>query len=415
MMTSSEIRKKVANSELKYWYENRILQFRDGLTSEQYNVSGITAIYQFLTEQIEGCRKLESLPPFLQRSTSIYEALAQAIENVINEYAHQTSQANPDYDWNHQFLRQVQEPLFDYKTAKANFLIRINQNKPSAYQGAYNFFINQYQIGSKADFEGFLLAYEFENVQQSAIFNRRRIESAGLKSTREEVSKFLNEIEAQQVELLAHSKSISEANAKQLDELHALKKDLIESWFTDIQSQHHKIVSDASVKLKELEHTYSELLRLKKPAAYWNDRAEKLKKEGWRAVHWLVGLLAFGVITLYLLLWLTPDGMLLSFIKGKEQAIKWSVVYVTFLSFLAYGIRALNKIAFSSFHLARDAEEREQLTYVYLSLINDSTVDEKDKTLIMQSLFSRAETGLLKDESGPTMPSDVTNKIFSGK
>ena len=122
--------------------------------------------------------------------------------------------------------------------------------------------------------------------------------------------------------------------------------------------------------------------------------------------------MAFACVTLYLLLWLTPEGMLLSFVKGNAQAIKWSIIYVTFISFLAFGIRALNKVAFSSFHLARDAEEREQLTYVYLALIKDKAVDEKDKNLIMQSLFSRADTGLLKDDSGPTMPNDFAGKIL---
>ena len=137
--------------------------------------------------------------------------------------------------------------------------------------------------------------------------------------------------------------------------------------------------------------------------------------EGWTAIKWLVGLIIFACITLYLLLWLSPEGMLLSFIKGSAQAIKWSIIYVTFISFLAFGIRALNKIVFSSFHLARDAEEREHLTYIYLSMIKDKEVDEKDKNLILQSLFSRAETGLLKDESGPTMPNDITSKIFGRK
>lgn len=31
----------------------------------------------------------------------------------------------------------------------------------------------------------------------------------------------------------------------------------------------------------------------------------------------------------------------------------------------------------------------------------------------MQSLFSRAETGLLKDDSSPTMPNDAISKIIS--
>ena len=37
---------------------------------------------------------------------------------------------------------------------------------------------------------------------------------------------------------------------------------------------------------------------------------------------------------------------------------------------------------------------------------------KKDRQLIMQSLFSRADTGLLKDDSGPTMPNDITGKFF---
>ena len=68
---------------------------------------------------------------------------------------------------------------------------------------------------------------------------------------------------------------------------------------------------------------------------------------------------------------------------------------------------------FSSFHLARDCEERHTLTYFYLSLLKDSNVDENERQLIMQSLFSRAETGLLKDDSSPTMPSDAIGKIIS--
>jgi hypothetical protein len=38
-----------------------------------------------------------------------------------------------------------------------------------------------------------------------------------------------------------------------------------------------------------------------------------------------------------------------------------------------------------STHLARDAEEREQHSYLYLSLIEDSSVEEKDRNLILQS------------------------------
>ena len=67
---------------------------------------------------------------------------------------------------------------------------------------------------------------------------------------------------------------------------------------------------------------------------------------------------------------------------------------------------------FSSFHLARDAEERHTLTFFYLALLKDTEVKDEDRKLILQSLFSRTDTGLLKEDSGPTMPSDTISKVI---
>ena len=41
------------------------------------------------------------------------------------------------------------------------------------------------------------------------------------------------------------------------------------------------------------------------------------------------------------------------------------------------------------------------------------SIKEENRKLILQSLFSRTDTGLLKDDSGPTMPSnDVIGKFI---
>jgi hypothetical protein len=64
------------------------------------------------------------------------------------------------------------------------------------------------------------------------------------------------------------------------------------------------------------------------------------------------------------------------------------------------------------FHLSRDAEEREQLSYFYLALIKEGAVEKEDRHLIMQSLFSRADSGLLKEDSSPTMPGTMFEKIM---
>lgn len=59
---------------------------------------------------------------------------------------------------------------------------------------------------------------------------------------------------------------------------------------------------------------------------------------------------------------------------------------------------------FSNYHLARDAEEREKLTYLYLSMLEKGAIDKEERKIILQSLFSRSDTGLLKEDSSPTMP-----------
>ena len=59
----------------------------------------------------------------------------------------------------------------------------------------------------------------------------------------------------------------------------------------------------------------------------------------------------------------------------------------------------------STYHLGRDAEERYSLTYFYLALSKDVTVEKEERLLVMQSLFSRSDSGLLNTDSGPTLPS----------
>ena len=63
----------------------------------------------------------------------------------------------------------------------------------------------------------------------------------------------------------------------------------------------------------------------------------------------------------------------------------------------------------------RDAEEREQLTYLYLSLNNEKKIDEKSRDIILQALFSRSETGLLTGDSAPAMPGVGVSEIANPK
>lgn len=103
-------------------------------------------------------------------------------------------------------------------------------------------------------------------------------------------------------------------------------------------------------------------------------------------------------------------------LRGQElqvqlDTIQGIVIFGSSLAVYAFLIRILSRLVFSAFHLMRDAEEREQLTYLYLSLINEKKIDEESRDIILQALFSRSETGLLTGESASTMPRLGMNDI----
>ena len=143
---------------------------------------------------------------------------------------------------------------------------------------------------------------------------------------------------------------------------------------------------------------------MEKPANYWKQAARKFR---WNGIFWsflLIGSLAIG---LYYLIGFYTDWLKGQEIKVQLDTVSGIVIFGTVLAVYAFLVRTFSRLTFSTFHLMRDAEEREQLTYLYLSLINEGNIDEKSRNIILQSLFSRSETGLLAGDSGPTMPSFV--------
>ena len=405
-MNTQEFRKKISESKNKDWLNDIEITVEYRHIKFSQKLKGLSSIYTFVLNQIGGWEKFgNDIPTLFQISKDYFSACKDELIGVIalgddirtlrdvynqkdNFFDTLFAEALEDKFYGH---------IFTYDSPYTDFIFNIYKEKPDSIEAAYLYIIGEFQIKTIDDFHGYFAAYSFDNRYNKKVSQNEGEEKISVEKTISNLTAQLSEVEQ-----LIFSKF------KHIDETYS-------TWFNDTKKAFRKFETESKERKEELENTYQEHLRLKKPAEYWNARAVMLKKEGWKAIYWLVGLVVFACVTLYLLLWLTPEGMLLSFIEGQASAIKWSIVYVTFISFLAYGIRALHRVSFSSFHLARDAEEREQLTYFYLSLINDSKVDEKDKNLIMQSLFSRADTGLLKDDTSPTMPNDFAGKFFGGK
>lgn len=163
-------------------------------------------------------------------------------------------------------------------------------------------------------------------------------------------------------------------------------------------------LEDAENRVRALENQLREKLRLEGPAKYWSDRARVLRRQ---ALLWLSALavtLISGIIVVLDMFdaWLLEKQLAVSF-----SSIQGIIIFGVGVAAFAYLVRTLSRLVFSSFHLQRDAEEREQLTHLYLALTDEKDVEPETRQLVLQALFSRADSGLLLGDSAPTLPSSA--------
>lgn len=190
-------------------------------------------------------------------------------------------------------------------------------------------------------------------------------------------------------------------------------KDQTNIHLNEMDAKSSKYFDDANMRLTALENLYEEKLKLEAPADYWNDLDTKYKKDGY---FWLVAsTLLTGII-----MWLLT--CIFNKLPSDVSAdTNWMLVFKTtasitvITSIAVYILRLFVKMATSSFHLSRDARERAKLSYFYLSLIEKKAITDNERAIVLNSLFSRADTGLLKGDSTPVMSGNVTDLVNSLK
>lgn len=419
-MTNSEFKELVAKSSNTEKCEGLILDFYFATQPGHERKTGLTLIYEFVKRERNAWKRInkDDLPNLLIRSVDYFETLLTKIENFATNHLNRDERSLQN-QWNTiASIAKNQKDLYSSKFAETEFLIQLHSKYPNAVGGAHSFFMSRGNHKMNLSnvthdtFIGYILAYEHELQDETEIQQRRDNEKISLGKIRSDFEKYLEEAGKHSQEIINETIANFKEYLQKVDELEKKKEELFDLWFGNSQNEyqefHSKMVSDAD-EMKEL---FRDGLRFAGPVKHWRRRALKMKKDGAYWIKWLTVSSVGVALSLFLLLILIPEGMTRSLFAGEPVAIKWAILYVTFISFMVYAVRTFAKLTFSSYHLARDAEEREQLTHVYLALKKDGNVEEKDRVLILQSLFSRAETGLLKDDSSPTLPGNsILNKI----
>lgn len=428
-MTIEELKEKIAESEHSDELNSQEFTFKFPYISYEESVIGVEALMQFVMRQIEGFDKIEDHAPLLASSLRYFENLHSKIvswsdnEFKSSGYSYYDEKFGFGSIWDQ--INDNSNSVIPFNVPEAEFLRKAFVEHPKLYTGAAAFItdnVSSTQLKDTNYFSGLVLAYEFSN-EGNALTERKTAERSLLEKLRNEFEVTLQESQDNLNTQLAEADSSYSERTKAMDELRDEKREAFDNlskekaqnfdkWFEAKTTDFNTFDSEAKKKVDSLEKAYNDLLKLKAPAEHWKIRAQKLRRQGWIFASIIIALVLGIASCLYFLLWQTPEGLLATFFSNDVTlAVKWSIVFITFISFLAYGIRALTKAMFSAFHLARDAEEREALTFFYLALLKESSVEQEDRVLILQSLFSRADTGMLKDDAGPSMPAGVKGII----
>jgi len=272
----------------------------------------------------------------------------------------------------------------------------------SAATAFINFILNK-QAGETSNYYGFIgttLAYEFLN-QDSDLPKRRTAERKSLSQLRTTLDTTTSELVGQTEEFKRQFKEWLDTEKNDWEQWKTKSEQDRSTQLGEQRDKFTDYMETCKARILELETLYQEKLRLEKPALYWRNAARKYGIQG--------GLWSLALIASILLGLIYAHDFFTGWLQGKEIDLKLNtiqgvVIFGSIIATFVFLARTLAKMTFSSFHLMRDAEEREQLTYLYLALSEKSAIDQSSRDIVLQALFSRSETGLLSSDSGPTMP-----------
>lgn len=412
-MTTEEFKKKLkAASNFKTFNKlELVLNFNKADVTRK--LVGFIDIHDYLMTEKEAWQEDDNryIESEFKESPDRFSDQINVLEGFFNNYRDVDVQQLLN-QWENESKKMASqiEHAWPHDSPRVVFLKKLNEKYGSSVKSSAMKYFKGDGLGSgNFDFIGYLKAYEFDQAEESMFETRRELENSSFKKLRANArasqTKLTKEIEG----FINTSESSIQQKEVDFDEMKKNKSEQFEKWFKASNDESDQFFVEASTRREQLEKTYNDFMSLSKPAEFWKKRANRMRIEGWIALGFIAVFVYTMVKVLSKLLFETPDGLYESVFSGDVSAIKWTIVYITLISFLAFVLKVISKFAFSSFHLSRDAQEREMLTFVYLALKNEKGSDfgQEDKSLILQSLFSRADSGLLKEDSSPTMPSFV--------
>lgn len=180
------------------------------------------------------------------------------------------------------------------------------------------------------------------------------------------------------------------------------QKESYNNWFADTSKEMDDFKLNHSTELSNLEKTYEEKLKIEKPAEFMLEQANKYRNSFY---WWCLAIVLLAIFLIILLAVIVSpqvtfnDKLITVSVLSKDMPVYSSIILLAMISLVVYILRIFIKMAVSSKHLMEEYKQKYSLTYFYLSLINNGNIkDEKAQNIILTSLFTKADTGLIKND-----------------
>lgn len=163
-------------------------------------------------------------------------------------------------------------------------------------------------------------------------------------------------------------------------------------------------------QLNDLEETYKNKLSLEAPEKHWHICSKEYREKA-KSWTWVLIVAVLVLICSLAGLVMVIHDYSLDTIQEIPFVSK-SFILISIISFFVYIIRVLIKIVMSNHHLATEYEQKAALTRFYQALTKAGTdITKEERIIIIHSLFSKTETGLVKTDSSNDV--DVILSVLS--
>ena len=174
-----------------------------------------------------------------------------------------------------------------------------------------------------------------------------------------------------------------------------------------------QFMDDSNKKKVAIEKTYDLELSLRKPVTYWKGKVGQYRKRAcWFGISFGAALLVVAIVMNLAVTRLIPGVSTID----SGTLLSWpAIVFVAVATLSLWPLRILSRILLSNVHLAADAEERAVLAQTYLSLLRgEEGLADTDRRLILDTLFRRTATGIVKDDAVPSGAQELIDRFLSG-